>query len=70
MENTKTVSLVTNIQKRGEFMEIYGVIKGEKKKKKSTVKKYICPICEESVKATKSVHIRCGDCNFRMVIAG
>jgi len=69
MENTKFINLVDNSKKMDEIVEIYNVVKKEKKKKSPT-KKYICPICEELVKATKSVNIRCGDCNFRMVLVG
>ena len=35
-------------------------------KKKSNVRKYICPTCVCSVRATKEVHIGCLDCNVVM----
>lgn len=42
--------------------------KGEAKKPSST-RKLICPICGQSVRATKAVHIICGDCMERMIEA-
>ena len=37
--------------------------------KPSSTRKYICPCCGNSVRATKSVNIICGDCMERMVLA-
>lgn len=37
--------------------------------KPSSTRKYICPCCANSVRATKSVNIICGDCVERMVLA-
>lgn len=31
-----------------------------------SVRKYICPDCETSVRATKAVNVVCGDCNRKM----
>lgn len=36
-------------------------------KKKSSTRKYICPVCGASVRATRIVNILCGDCNKQMV---
>ena len=36
----------------------------------SSTRKYICPCCGNSVRATKAVNIACLDCNERMVLAG
>ena len=33
-----------------------------KTKKPSSTRKYICPCCHQSVRATKAVNILCGDC--------
>lgn len=41
------------------------VIKGQRVKTSST-RKYICPCCGQSVRATKTVNIFCGDCNEPM----
>lgn len=41
--------------------------KGKKPKKKSSTRKYICPECGNSVRATKDVNILCMDCNVQMV---
>lgn len=35
--------------------------------KKGNSRKYSCPVCGQSVRATKAVHIICGDCNEKMV---
>ncbi len=40
----------------------------EPKKKPSSTRKYICPCCGNSVRATKNVNIMCMDCNKQMVI--
>lgn len=37
-------------------------------KKKSSTRKYLCPQCGCSVRATKEVHIGCLDCNCEMVL--
>lgn len=39
---------------------------GEEPKKKSSTRKYICPCCGNSVRATKDVNIICGDCMEQM----
>ena len=36
----------------------------------SSTRKYICPCCKNSVRATKSVNIACLDCDVQMVVAG
>ena len=36
-------------------------------KKPSSTRKYICPVCGQSVRATKVVNILCGDCTVKMV---
>lgn len=36
----------------------------------SSTRKYICPCCGNSVRATKAVNIACLDCNVQMVVAG
>ena len=42
----------------------------EKPKKKSTSKKYVCPSCHNSVRATKEVNISCDDCEVKMEVEG
>ena len=34
--------------------------------KKSSTRKYICPCCKQSIRATKTVNIICGDCMEKM----
>lgn len=41
--------------------------KEKKTKKKSSTRKYICPCCQNSVRATKQVNIICMDCNKQML---
>ena len=36
---------------------------------KTSSRKYICPCCGNSVRATKSVHIACLDCKEPMILA-
>ena len=38
--------------------------------RKSSTRKYICPCCGMSVRATKNVNIGCLDCEAQMVLAG
>jgi len=40
----------------------------EKGIKKSSTRKYVCPKCGDSVRATKIKNIICGDCNLKMEI--
>lgn len=42
---------------------------GPKPVKKSSTRKYICPKCGQSIRATKVVNILCGDCMENMVEA-
>ena len=39
-----------------------GEKEGSKTKKKSSTRKYVCPKCGLSIRATKEVHIACIDC--------
>lgn len=39
---------------------------GEDKPKKSSTRKYVCPCCGQSIRATKAVNVICGDCMERM----
>ncbi len=40
---------------------------GKHPKKKSSTRKYVCPGCHNSVRATKDVNILCMDCSLQMV---
>lgn len=42
---------------------------GTSTKRPSSTRKYICPCCGNSVRATKSVNIGCLDCGVQMVLA-
>lgn len=39
-----------------------------KKKKPSSTRKYVCPSCGQSIRATKEVNIICGDCQQTMEV--
>jgi hypothetical protein len=43
-------------------------VKAEKEKKKSSTRKYVCPNCSITVRATKEVKILCFDCDEMMVL--
>lgn len=38
--------------------------------KKSSSRKYVCPVCGISARATKEIHIMCTDCNEVMICEG
>lgn len=40
-----------------------------KQKKPSSTRKYVCPCCGQSIRATKTVNIICGDCRQTMMVA-
>lgn len=40
-----------------------------KQKKPSSTRKYVCPCCGQSIRATKAVNIICGDCDKTMEVA-
>lgn len=37
--------------------------------KRSSTRKYVCPCCGNSVRATKAVNLICGDCMEKMEVA-
>lgn len=41
----------------------------EDKPRKSSTRKYVCPKCGQSIRATKAVNVICGDCMEKMVEA-
>ena len=66
-----------NLSRREEG-EVFGGVNGisgiggnlGKTKRPTSTRKYICPICHNSVRATKNVNIGCLDCGGeRMIIA-
>ena len=63
----ETAAMITDYVKDNPATVIYRlpVIKGQTVKTSST-RKYVCPICGQSVRATKSVNIICADCNEPM----
>ena len=42
---------------------------GSRTKKPSSTRKYICPKCGNSCRATKTINIICGDCMEKMIVA-
>lgn len=63
----ETSALITDFEQLNPPDIIYRlpVFKGESVKSSST-RKYVCPVCGTSVRATKEVHIQCVDCNQLM----
>lgn len=59
--------LITSFIEHNPGIVIYRqpVFKGQSVKTSST-RKYVCPCCGQSVRATKQVNIFCGDCNAPM----
>lgn len=39
----------------------------DKLAKKSSTRKYVCPKCHNSARATKDINLMCGDCHIKMV---
>lgn len=64
----ETAALIAKYVKDNPDSIIYRlpVVKGQTVKTSST-RKYICPVCGQSVRATKAVNIMCLDCNKPMV---
>ena len=63
----ETAALIAEFVKDNPDSVIYRlpVMKGQCVKTSST-RKYICPVCGQSVRATKTVNIMCADCNELM----
>lgn len=62
-----TAAIIAEFVKDNPDTVIYRmpVFKGQSVKTSST-RKYICPVCGQSVRATKAVNIMCADCNELM----
>lgn len=62
-----TAAIIAEFVKDNPDSVIYRmpVFKGQSVKTSST-RKYICPVCGQSVRATKAVNIMCADCNELM----
>lgn len=63
----ETAAIIAEFVKDNPDSVIYRmpVFKGQSVKTSST-RKYICPVCGQSVRATKAVNIMCADCNELM----
>lgn len=63
----KTAEMIADFVKDNPATVIYRlpVMKGQTVKTSST-RKYVCPICGQSVRATKQVNIICADCDAPM----
>ena len=63
----ETAAMIADYVKDNPATVIYRlpVVKGQTVKTSST-RKYVCPICGQSVRATKQVNIICADCNEPM----
>ena len=67
--NLDTDALITDFVKDNPETLIYRspVFAGQMVKTSST-RKYVCPCCQQSVRATKQVNIMCLDCNKPMIV--
>lgn len=70
-ETTPSAQLVEYIGKNGWVRMPMSTIKSNSKPcSTANVRKYQCPICGNSVRATKDVNIICGDCMVKMILVG
>lgn len=69
---TSAPLLIDLIKERGwEKLDMFRDYNGWKGagtgKKPSSTRKYTCPVCGQSIRATKEVNFICGDCMVKMV---
>ena len=64
-ESTK--ELLQSFIKQNPIIPVYRVMPIKPKRVRNvSVRKYVCPDCEASVRATKAVNVVCGDCMKKM----
>lgn len=71
IQKPQGVDLAELIKRLGQIEsgeETTGTESGEKTKKPSSTRKYQCPCCKNSVRATKEINIICGDCKMKMEV--
>ena len=62
-----TCRLLEEFSKQNSVIPVYRVMQIKPKRVRNvSVRKYVCPDCEASVRATKAVNVVCGDCNKQM----
>ena len=62
-----TYRLLENFIEQNSVISVYREMpKKPKRVRNLSVRKYVCPDCEASVRATKVVNVVCGDCNKQM----
>ena len=61
-------SVYADLQFLKEALTIYRDEKNSRKKSKSNVIKYMCPVCGCSCRATKQIFIRCMECDEDMIV--
>ena len=62
-----TIELLQVFMAQNPEKPVYRVMPVKPKKVRNlSVRKYVCPYCELSVRATKAVNVVCGDCNQQM----
>ncbi len=70
--STELKQFVNNMQ-WSEKIKLYrngtSAIPAEIKKAKSSTRKYVCPCCGMSVRATKEVNVLCMDCNEQLEVS-
>lgn len=76
------INLLDSIEQQGwqdlqmvegvSLLDVLGTLpkgSGSRTKKPSSTRKYICPKCGNSCRATKTINIICGDCMEKMVVS-
>jgi ribosomal protein S27AE len=58
-ESNRFLDTVTGI----DFVLFRSKVENSSSKKKSSSRKYVCPLCGQSVRATKEIRILCGECS-------
>lgn len=67
-EETKELIDTFDLKQEAFTMARMGFQEEGKQKKKSSMRKYICPECGSIIRATKEVNVICGDCDVPFVL--
>lgn len=65
--NEQSKAFVNNLNNKNFELRREKCSKQKKGGKKSSSRKYVCPVCGAIVRATKEVHIMCADCDELMI---
>ena len=67
-EETKELIDTFNLNKEAFTISRQAFQEEGKPKKKSSMRKYVCPECGTSIRATKEVNVVCGDCDVPFLL--